>query len=391
MLRIGIVANEASGDLLGAALVREIRARVGAVRFVGVAGPRMLAMGCETLVPMERLSVMGLAEVLAHLPELLGIRRRLVRYFLDDPPDLFIGVDAPDFNLGLERRLRGAGIRTVHMVSPTVWAWRPGRVKSIRRAVDLMLCVFPFEETFLREQGVPARYVGHPLADEIPMEVDRLAARQALDLPPDGPIVALLPGSRMGEVERLSAPFIETAVRCLGARSDLRFAVPFVHARLQQRFTEDLERLAPNLPVRLYAGRSREVIAAADVVLTASGTATLEALLSKRPMVVAYRVHPLSYRVVKTLGLVKVSYVAMANILAGRALAPEFIQDRCHAELMAPAVLDALQSPRRVQEIQAEYARIHHSLRRDSAVAAASEVLRLLEADAVAIGHRGAR
>jgi lipid-A-disaccharide synthase len=378
MLRVGIVANEASGDILGAALAREIRKRVPEVRFVGVAGPRMQKEGCETLFPMERLSVMGLMEVLGQLRELLGLRRELVRYFVENPPDVFIGVDAPDFNLGLERRLRGAGIRTVHMVSPTVWAWRPGRVKSIRRSVDLMLSVFPFEETFLREHGVPARYVGHPLADEIPVEIDRVGARRALRLPTSGSLLALLPGSRMGEVERLAEPFIETAARCLAARPDLRFVVPVVNARLRERFGQALSQVAPNLPITLVDGRSREVLAAADVVLTASGTATLETLLSKRPMVVAYRVHPISYHLVKRLGLVKVPYIAMANLLAEKELAPEFIQDRCRADLLAPAVLAFLDDAERVAEIQAEYRRIHLWLRKDAAASAAQAVLELL-------------
>ncbi|SDW44790.1 lipid-A-disaccharide synthase [Thiocapsa roseopersicina] len=378
MLRVGIVANEASGDILGAALAREIRKRVPEVRFVGVAGPRMQEEGCETLFAMERLSVMGLMEVLGQLRELLGLRRVLVRYFVEDPPDVFIGVDAPDFNLGLERRLRGAGIRTVHMVSPTVWAWRPGRVKSIRRSVDLMLSVFPFEETFLREHGVPARYVGHPLADEIPVEIDRVGARRALGLPQAGSFVALLPGSRMGEVERLAEPFIETAARCLAARPDLRFVVPLVNARLRERFSQALAQVAPDLPITLVDGRSREVLSAADVVLTASGTATLETLLTKRPMVVAYRVHPISYHLVKQLGLVKVPYIAMANLLAEKELAPEFIQDRCRADLLAPAVLAFLDDAERVAEIQAEYRRIHLWLRKDAAASAAQAVLDLV-------------
>ena len=378
MLRVGIVANEASGDILGAALAREIRRRVPDVRFVGVAGPRMLEAGCESLFDMERLSVMGLMEVLAQLRELLGLRRELEHYFRQTPPDVFIGVDAPDFNLGLERRLRRVGIRTVHLVSPTVWAWRPGRVKSIRRAVDLMLSVFPFVEPFLRRHGVPARYVGHPLADEIPIEIDRSAARRALGMPRVGSLIAVLPGSRMAEVERLAGPFIEAASQCLAARGDLHFLVPLVSVRVRERFVGELERVAPSLPVTLVDGRSREVIAAADVVLTASGTATLETLLCKRPMVVAYRVHPISYHLVKQLGLIKVPYIAMANLLAERELAPELIQERCRPELLARAVLAFLDDPARVAEIQAEYRRIHLRLRHDAAGAAAEAVLELI-------------
>ncbi|WP_295456114.1 lipid-A-disaccharide synthase [uncultured Thiodictyon sp.] len=377
-LRVGIVANEASGDLLGGAVVAELRRLVPGLSCVGVAGPCMLAAGCQTLFPLERLSVMGLVEVLGHLPELLGLRRELTRYFLKERPDVFIGVDAPDFNLGLERRLRAAGIRTVHLVSPTVWAWRPGRVKGIVRAVDLMLCVFPFEEDFLRRHRVPARYVGHPLADQIPLEVDRAAARAALHLPEHGTLVALLPGSRRGEMERLAVPFIETAVRCLQARPDLRFVVPLVNPRLHAYFAAQLQRLAPDLPVTLVAGRGREVIAAADCVLTASGTATLETLLLKRPMVVGYRVHPLTYQVATQLRLVKVQYAAMANLLAGRELAPEFLQDRCRADLLAPAVLALLDDQTRVAEITAEYARIHAGMRHNAAREAALAVLELI-------------
>jgi lipid-A-disaccharide synthase len=377
-LRVGIVANEVSGDILGGALVSELRSLVPDARFEGVAGPRMLEAGCKTLFPMERLSVMGLTEVLGHLPELLGLRRELVRHFRDDPPDVFIGVDAPDFNLGLERRLRVGGIPTVHLVSPTVWAWRPGRVKGIRRAVDLMLCVFPFEEGFLREHGVPARFVGHPLADQIPLEVDQAAARSGLGLAQEGPLVAILPGSRTGEMERLAVPFMETALRCLEAEPALRFAVPLVNAGLRAQLEQVIQRLAPALPVILVDGQSRTVIAAADCVLTASGTATLETLLLKRPMVVGYRVHPLTYHLVKGLGLVKVPHVAMANLLAGRELAPELLQDRCRAELLAPALLDLLRDPQRRAEIAAEYARIHAGMRHNAAREAALAVLRLI-------------
>jgi lipid-A-disaccharide synthase len=378
-LLIGLVANEPSGDLLGAALARAIRAQCPEARFVGVAGPRMREVGCETLFDMERLSVMGLTEVLAHLPELLDLRRRLQEHFIANPPAVFIGVDAPDFNLGLERRLRERGIKTVHLVSPTVWAWRAGRVKGIRRAVDRMLCIFPFEEAFLRRHGVPATYVGHPLADEIPLTVDRAEARAALGLPVDAPIIALLPGSRAGEMHRLAAPFIATARHCVQTQPELHFVVPLVNARLHALFEAELQRLDPDLPITLVDGHSREAIAAADVVLTASGTATLETLLLKRPMVVAYRLHPLTYHLVKWLKLVKVPHVAMANLLAGRALAPEFLQGDCSPERLAPALLAYLDDPKRVAAIQAEYDRIHRELRRDAAASAARAVLELID------------
>ncbi len=376
---IAICANEPSGDFLAAALLGELRSRRPDLRFTGVAGPRMQALGCESLVEMERLSVMGLTEVVAHLPELLRIRRHLLRHFLTHRPAVFIGVDAPDFNLGLERRLRTAGIRTVHVVCPTVWAWRRGRVKQIRRAVDLMLSLFPFEEAFLREHGVPARYIGHPMADEIPLQVDRAAARAALGLELEKPLVAILPGSRRGEVQRLAAPFLQAARWCLERRQDLRFAIPLVNARVRAQFEDIARQEAPNLPLMLVDGRSREVIAASDVVLTASGTATLEALLSKRPMVVAYRVHPLTYHLVKSLRLIKVPYIAMANLLAGEPLAPELIQDRCRPELIGPALLDLLKDPARVARIQSRYAQIHADLRHSAAATGAMAVLELLD------------
>jgi lipid-A-disaccharide synthase len=380
-MKIGIVANEPSGDVLGASIVRELKARVPDASFVGVAGPHMQEAGCQTLVPMERLSVMGLVEVVKHLRGLLRIRRELTRHFLNSQPDVFIGVDAPDFNLGLERRLRAAGIRTVHLVSPTVWAWRPGRVKSIRRSVDLMLSIFPFEEQFLREHDVPARYIGHPLADEIPLESDRSSARAALDLPADGPVVALLPGSRVSEIALLAEPFLQAARWCHERNPKLRFAVPLVTPTLRAMFIEVLQREAPDLPVTLASGRSREVIAAADCVLTASGTATLEALLINRPMVVGYRVSVVTYRLLRGLNLVKIPYAAMANILAGRELAPEFLQNRCRADLMGPALLGFLDDPGAVREVQAAYREIHVRLRRNAGRAAAAAVLDLVEGE----------
>jgi lipid-A-disaccharide synthase len=377
-MEIGIVANEPSGDLLGASVVRELRARLPEARFTGVAGPQMLAAGCNSLVRQERLSVMGLVEVLRHLPEQLGIRRQLADYFLAARPGVFIGVDAPDFNLGLERRLRRAGIPTVHLVSPTVWAWRPGRVKGLRTAADLVLSIFPFEEPFLREHEVPVRYIGHPLADEIPLEVDRVQARRDLDLPLDVPVIALLPGSRESEVSALSRPFVETAAWCLERRPDLRFAAPLLSPRLRAIFTAAIRATAGALPVSLVDGRSRAVMAAADCVLTASGTATLECLLLKRPMVVAYRVDPVTYRLIKVLDLVKVPHVAMANLLVGRALAPEFLQEDCRADSMGPALLRYLDDRARVAEIEAEYVQIHRKLRRGAGREAASAILALL-------------
>ena len=374
---------------MAASLIRALRELRPDASFIGVAGPRMQAAGCATLVDQERLAVMGLVAVLRHLPEVLRLRRQLGDYFLAQPPDLFVGVDAPDFNLTLERRLRRAGIPTAHLVSPTVWAWRPGRVKGLRRAVDLVLSIFPFEEPFLRERGVPVRYIGHPLADDIPLETDRAAARQALGLPPAGPVIALLPGSRTSEVGLLARPFLETAAWCLARRPDLRFVVPLVSPRLRGLFEKILAesgleaRFALTAPatataLTLVDGQGREAMTAADLVLSASGTATLEALLLQRPLVVGYRVDPLTYWLVKTLKLIKVPHVAMANLLAGEELAPEFLQDRCRAELMGPALLALLEDPERVATIRATYGRIHRDLRRGASQEAARALLELV-------------
>jgi len=379
-IRLGIVANEPSGDLLGAALARALREALPDVELVGVAGPRMRAAGCQTLMPQERLSVMGLVEVLSVLPDLLRARAELVRHFIAAPPAAFVGVDAPDFNLGLERRLRRCGIPTVHLVSPTVWAWRQGRVKAIRRAVDLMLCIFPFEETFLREHGVDAHYIGHPLADEIPLEDQGPAARTELGLAPADSVVALLPGSRRSEVSRLAAPMLETALWCRQQRPELRFVAPMVSEGLRALFDAERARLAPALDVRFLAGRSRTAIAAADVVLTASGTATLETLLLRRPMLVAYRLNVVTYGLVQALRLIKVPYAAMANLLAGEPLAPEFLQNRCRADLMGPALLAMLDDAPRRADIRRRYAEIHFQLRRDAARTGAERIVELLAA-----------
>lgn len=380
MLTVGIVANEVSGDLLGAALITEIKQRFPTACFVGVGGVRMQAAGVLSLVPMEQLSVMGLVGVMRHLPELLGIRRQILRHFLAAPPDVFIGVDSPDFNLWLEEHLHRAGIRTVHLVSPTVWAWRPKRVKRIRRAVDLMLSLYPFEADYLRAQGVPVVYVGHPLADQIPFEVDQTEARRALGLPLAAPILAILPGSRVSEVEHLAVPFLGAARWCFERRPTLRFVTPLVNARLRGLFEMRLAQQAPSLPISLMNGQSRSVIAAADLVLTASGTATLETLLLGRPMVVGYRLDPLSYRLLKWLDLIRVPHIAMANLLAGERLAPELIQEDCRPELLGPAVLGLLDDPERIAVIQRRYGQIHRTLRRGASAKAAEAVIALVGA-----------
>ncbi|OQX31343.1 MAG: lipid-A-disaccharide synthase [Candidatus Sedimenticola endophacoides] len=375
MLRVGIVANEVSGDQLGASLIAAIRARHPDAVFEGMTGPEMEAAGCRSLARIE--PVMGLVEVLRHLRGLLRIRKGLERHFMDHPPDLFVGVDAPDFNLRLERRLKASGIPTAHFVSPTVWAWRERRVKAIREAVDLMLCIFPFEAEFLARHRVPAVFVGHPLADEIGLEDEGAAARERLDIGPGGPLIALLPGSRMSELRSLGTAFIETARWCAERRPDLRFIVPLVNPQLRAEFTRRLEASAPELALRMVDGRSRDVIRSAELVLTASGTATLEALLLGRPMVVAYRLHWLTHWLVKRFNLVKIPHFAMANLLTPEPLAPEFLQEQCRPEVLGGALLALLDDAPRRELIRATYRQTHRTMRQDAADNAAGRLLDL--------------
>ena len=375
---IAVVAGEASGDNLGAALITALRARSPDARIIGVAGPRMRAAGCEALADAEELAVMGLTEVLRHLPRLLKLRRGLITRFTAARPDVFVGIDAPEFNLGLAARLKAQGIRTVQYVSPQVWAWRQGRVRGIGEACDRILCLLPFEPPFYERHGIAARFVGHPLADQFPMEPDRGAARSGLGLPAGETVVAVLPGSRMGEVSRLAAPFAGAAAWLSARRPGLRFVAPMVNAAVRARFEAAWAQAAPGVPVQIVDGRSRDVLAAADVVLVASGTATLETLLSKRPMVVAYRLGAVTAFLLQRLGLVKVQHFSQPNLLAGREVVPEFFQDAATPEALGAAVLDWLESPERVAPLQATFADVHAQLRRGGADLAAEAVLELL-------------
>lgn len=370
VLRVALVAGEASGDILGAGLMQALKARYPQVEFIGVGGPRMQAEGLKSYFPMERLAVMGLVEVLGRLPELLLRRRRLIATLIEARPDVFIGIDAPDFNLGLELKLRRAGIKTVHYVSPSVWAWRQKRVLKIRQACDLMLTLFPFEAQFYDAHAVPVRFVGHPLADAIPLQADRAAAREALNLPADTPVVALLPGSRGGEVARLGSLFLDTAVRLRALRPGIRFVLPCASPERRAQLEQLL--VGRDLPLSLLDGRSHDALAACDAVLIASGTATLEALLYKRPMVVAYRVAPLTYRILKR--LVKSPYISLPNLLAERLLVPELIQDAATPDALAQVLAPLLDGG----AVQTEgFDVIHRALRRDASVQAADAVLKL--------------
>ena len=371
LLRVALVAGEASGDILGAGLMQALTARHPHIEFIGVGGPLMQAEGLTSYFPMERLAVMGLVEVLGRLPELLARRRHLIKTLIDAKPDVFIGIDAPDFNLDLELKLRRGGIKTVHYVSPSVWAWRQKRVLKIRDACDLMLCLFPFEAQFYDAHQVPVRFVGHPLADAIPLQAGRAAAREALDLPQDSTVVALLPGSRGGEVARLGALFLDTAVRLRTLRPGIRFVVPCASPERRVQLEQML--VGRDLPLTLLDGRSHDALAACDAVLIASGTATLEALLYKRPMVVAYKVAPLTYLILKR--LVSSAYISLPNLLAERLLVPELIQDAATSEALAQALAPLLNDG----EVQTEgFDVIHRALRRDASAQAAEAVLKLV-------------
>lgn len=372
-MRIAIVAGEASGDILGAGLIRALK-RLSAepIEFEGIGGPLMEAEGLSSRFPMERLSVMGLIEVLGRLWELLGIRKALRDHWLANPPDIFIGIDAPDFNLGLERKLREAGIPTAHYVSPSVWAWRQGRVKKIAKSTDLMLCLLPFEPDCYAGSGVDARFVGHTLADQIPMQPDVALARKTLGLETGQRYLALLPGSRGGEVERLGELFLDTAAWLLERQPDLKFLLP---AANQARYQQLQSLLAGrDLPVQLIDGCSREVMAASEAVLIASGTATLEGMLLKKPLVISYKASPLTYKLIRS--MLKVPYVGLPNLLAGEMVAPEIMQNEATVENLGQALLDQLADP--LPQIS-RYNELHQQLALDASVESAKAVLELVE------------
>ncbi|MEN5255724.1 lipid-A-disaccharide synthase [Pseudomonas protegens] len=369
-LRIALVAGEASGDILGAGLMRALKVQHPAVEFIGVGGPLMEAEGLVSYFPMERLAVMGLVEVLGRLRELLARRKKLIQTLIAEKPDVFIGIDAPDFTLNIELKLRQARIKTVHYVSPSVWAWRQKRVLKIREGCDLMLTLFPFEARFYEEKGVPVKFVGHSLADAIPLEADRAAARAELGLP-EGPLVALMPGSRGGEVGRLGALFLDAAQRLRAMRPGVRFIMPCASPERRVQ----LEQLLANrdLPLTLLDGQSHKALAACDAVLIASGTATLEALLYKRPMVVAYRLAPLTFWILKR--MVKSPYISLPNLLAQRLLVPELLQDDATADALAQTLSPLIEGG---EEQTRGFDEIHRTLRRDASNQAAQAVLGLI-------------
>jgi lipid-A-disaccharide synthase len=375
-MNIAIVAGEISGDMIGAGLMKTLLRHYPDAIFQGVGGERMLAQGLNSLLPLEKLSVMGLVEVIRHLPELISIQKKLYRHFTTRRPDVFIGIDAPDFNLRLERRLRERGIPTVHYVSPTVWAWRRRRLHQIAHAVDLMLTLFPFEARFYQERHIPVRYVEHPLADEIPLQDQRSHARRILHLESHSgwPLLALLPGSRLIEVKVLTPLFVKTARRLQRKYPSLQVLIPAPTARIQDYLTHTLADL--DFSARIIAGQSREVIAAADVVLLASGTATLEALLLGRPMVVAYKVAPVTAWLARK--LVQLPHFALPNLLAGKSLIPEFCQEQATVDALEQALLGLLSDMVYRNRLLDEFRIIHQQLRQDASTRAAAAIAELL-------------
>jgi len=374
-MRIGIVAGEPSGDRLAAGLIEAIRRRAPQARFYGMAGPRMAAAGCAQRFSLDQLSVVGFVEVLRQYPRLRRLREEVVRAFVDDPPDVFIGVDVPDFVLDVETRLRAAGIRTAHLVSPTVWAWRAGRVATVARAVDLLLCIFPFEPAYYEGLDLRCEFVGHPLADEFPLDIDRAAERARLGVAGDARVLALLPGSRDQELRLCTRVFLETAARVQQHDPSIRLLCAPLDARAQAFIEAERARWTPQLELALHAGASRELLCAADAALITSGTTTVEALLAKCPSVVAYRMNWASYLIARA--LVRTPYIAMANIIAGRALFPEFVQHQVQAAAMASALIGWLDDAERVRALRARCSTLHAEMRRGAADRAAEAVLAL--------------
>ena len=375
-MRIGLVAGETSGDLLGAGLIRELRAISPGVRFEGVAGPAMQAAGCEAWESSEALAVMGLIEPLREIPRLLRLRRMLIRRWTDIPPDVFVGIDAPDFNLGLEARLRERGVRTAHYVSPSVWAWRQWRMRKIVKAVDRVLCLLPFEKAFFDQHDVAAEFVGHPMADRTPTDLDTARARSTLGIDADR-VVAVLPGSRVSEVSRLGPVFATACARLAASDPGLRFVAPMSTDNIRQLFAAQLADAEIASHFMLTDGDAQTAMAAADVVLLASGTATLQAALLGRPMVVAYRIAPLTYAIMKSFRLLKVPHITLPNLLTAEPLVPEYVQGAATPEALAKALSGLMQNPGRRAAIAEQFANLRTALALGADNKAAQAVLRL--------------
>lgn len=376
-LVIGLVAGETSGDILGAGLIRALKKMHPNVHFVGVAGPLMQAEGCEAWYEMEELAVMGIVEVLERLPRLLKIRKDLTQRFSELKPDVFVGIDAPDFNITLEGRLKQKGIKTIHYVSPSVWAWRQKRVFKIGKATDLVLAFLPFEKAFYDKYQVPCRFIGHTMADAIALNPDKKAAREHLGISEETPCLVLLPGSRHAEVEMLSADFIKTAQLLKQQIPSLHIVVPLVNAKRRAQFEQIHQNVAPELEIQLLDGRAREAMTASDATLLASGTAALECMLTKCPMVVGYRMKPFTFWLAKR--LVKTPYVSLPNLLAGREIIKELLQEECEPSALAQQLLPLLTDEEKVHQLKEIFLQLHSAIRCNADEQAANAVLELAE------------
>ena len=378
-LRVGLVAGESSGDLLGAGLITAVRQRVPDAVFEGVAGPEMIAAGCERWADSDELAVMGVVEPLKHLPRLLRLRRSLISRWREAPPDVFVGIDAPDFNLGLEAALKASGIRTMHYVSPSIWAWRAGRIRKIRKAADCVICILPFEPALYEEQGMSAVFVGHPKADVLSPDIDVPAARRELGLPEDCRVVAMLPGSRGSEVTRLAPVFAAAAAIIAAREKDVHFVTPVAAPKLRPLIEESLRQHAVTDRFTLVDGRSIETMSAADFVLLASGTAALESALLGKPTVAAYRVAAFTALLLKTFRLLKVARFTLPNLLTGETLVPEFIQDDAEPGAIASEVIDLLNDPGRCAAIRERFAKLRDELAMNANARAADALISLKE------------
>jgi lipid-A-disaccharide synthase len=374
-----LVAGEASGDLLGADLIETLRERFPDARFAGIAGPKMIAAGMRAWQPSEKLSVMGFVEVIKHLPTLFAVKRDVIERTLAEKPTAFIGIDAPDFNLRIERELKQAGVRTIHYVSPSIWAWREKRADKIGSSADRVLCLFPMEPAIYAKHNVDAKFVGHPLAQQFAIEPDQTAARQELGIPAETPMLALLPGSRLGEINRLARVFFDAAAKLREQIPNLAVVIPAANANCR-RAIESIVSEFPTLDVRIVDGQTRTAMIASDAVLLASGTAALEAMLAKRPMVVAYRINPLTHWIVKKFGILPTNVYSLPNILAGKIVIPELMQNDCTAPALAAALLPMLRERRTDPELLATFRRLHESLLAPHGSAAAA-VAELITAD----------
>lgn len=374
-LRIGILAGEPSGDLLGAQLLRDLKVACPNIHAEGIAGPAMRAAGCETLYDIEQLSVMGLIEPLKKLPRLIQIRKSLHQHFMQHKPDVFIGIDAPDFNFGLELKLRRAGIPIVHYVSPSVWAWRQYRIHKIAKAVDLMVTLLPFEAAFYKKHQVPVQYAGHPLAAQIAYQTDTERAKSSLCLKSEDRYIAILPGSRKQEIGYIAQPFLLAAQKIWRARPDVKFLTSHVNEQCYQQFYAAYKKYAPDLPLEFFTQRSHDVMQASDVVLVTSGTATLEVMLFKKPMVIGYRLHPLIYQIAKR--IVKAPFIGLPNLLAGEKIVPELIQNDLKPDVIANHVFDYLDHEDQCTLLKNRYLKIHQQLRQESPSELIAQILRV--------------